>query len=182
MLDWKILAASFAALLVVSSVLVGGFGFSDILEKLSGWMGDSPLGGLVSAPVRNLKSANVTFYPQSFELALESSSFAAGGAAFTDFSGTCIANLSSDELLFTQKDSDLKVSLPLTEITFEGISLGKLSLEGTDFLVTSNSLDTSGQDATLEVLDFSGRITITSKLVRMEGNVTSVKGNGKEIV
>ena len=57
MFDWKILAASFAALLVVSSVLVGGFGFTDILGTLSDWMGESPLSGLVTAPSRGAMRA-----------------------------------------------------------------------------------------------------------------------------
>ena len=182
MLDWKILAASFAALLVVSSVLVGGFGFTDILDTLRDWMGDSPFEGFVTSPLRSSEQASVILYPETFELSLDRTSFSAGDANFTDFSGQMNADLSSGKLEFLQKDTDLTISLSLTEITLDDVSIGKLSLEDTEFHVISNSLDTSGQNATLELSDFSGQITITNERVQMDGNFTSIKGNGKPII
>lgn len=182
MFDWKILAASFAALLVVSSVLVGGFGFSDILDKLQEWMGGSPFGGFVTAPVRDSKPVAIIIFPDTFELSVDKASFAIGDADFQNFTGTIQADLTSDMLTCHQKDTDLKVSLPLSELKIEDVSIGKLYLEDIDFNVISHSLDTHGENSTLEVNDFSGRVTILDELVRLDGNVTAVKGNGKDIV
>ncbi len=182
MLDWKILGASFAALLVVSSVLVGGFGFTDILDTLRDWMGDSPLEGFMTSPIRSSKEASVIIYPQTFELTVNEASFSAGDANFTGFSGQIMADLSSGKLELHQEDTDLAISLLLTTLTVDDVSMGKLSLDGIEFHVISNSLDTSGQNATLEVSDFSGRVTVTNSTVQMDGKFSSIKGNGKSIV
>ncbi len=48
MLDWKIMGAAFAALLIVSAVVVGGtggFGVTDIFDRLMDWLKSSPYGG-----------------------------------------------------------------------------------------------------------------------------------------
>jgi hypothetical protein len=182
MFDWKILAASFAALLVVSSVLVGGFGFTDILDKLNDWLGESPFGGFVAAPVRAVKPVTVILFPEHFELPLEGVSFSSGDASFEGFSGILTANLSSGTVSLTPGDNQFRVTLPLSELAIDDVRIGKLSLEDTDFHVISHALDTSGENVSLEVYDFSGRLSITQELVRLDGNVTSVRGNGKDIV
>jgi hypothetical protein len=176
------MAASFAALLVVSSVLVGGFGFQDILEKVNDWMGDSPLSGLVTSPKTGTKQASVTFYPDFFELSVESASFTAGAAQFKAFTGKIVANLTSDEIELVQSDSNFRATLPLTSASLEDIPIGRVSLEKTTFSVTSRSLETSGQGVPLEIAGFSGDVTITSEQVELNGNFTSITGNGKEIV
>jgi hypothetical protein len=182
MFDWKILAASFAALLVVSSVLVGGFGFTDILDKLNEWLGESPFGGFVAAPVRNTKPVTVIFFPEYFELPVEGVSFSTVDADFEGFTGTLQANLSSNTISFSPGDTQLRVTLPLSDLAIDDVRIGRLSLEDTDFHVISHALDTSGENASLEVYDFSGRLSINQELVRLDGNVTAVRGNGKDIV
>jgi hypothetical protein len=182
MFDWKILAASFAALLVVSSVLIGGFGFTDILGTLSDWMGDSPLSGLVTSPVRSSKEVVVTFQVPSFEASLDSADFEVDDAEFRGFSGTVTANFTSDEIMLAQKDTGFTVLLPLTDITIDDVSMPRLSLEETSFSVVSKSLETSGQNVSLEVTGFSGTLTLTREHVLLDGNVTSVVGNSKDIV
>ena len=182
MLDWKILAASFAALLVVSSVLVGGFGFTDILDKLNEWLGGSPFGGFVAAPLRATKPVTVIFFPDYFELPVDGVSFRAGDADFEDFTGTLEANLSSKTISFFPGDTGFRVTLPLSDLAIDDVKIGRLSLEDMDFHVISHALDTSGENASLEVYDFSGKLSINQELVRLDGNVTAVKGNGKDIV
>ncbi len=182
MFDWKILAASFSALLVVSSVLVGGFGFTDILDKLSDWMGDSPLGGLVVAPVRATKPVTVILFPEYLELPLNDVSFSAGDTCFDDFTGMLHANLSSGTLSFSPGDTRLRVTVPLSDLTIDDVKIGRLSLNDIRFHVISHALDTSGENASLDVYDFSGKLGISQKFIRLDGNVTSVRGNGKDIV
>lgn len=182
MFDWKILAASFAALLVVSSVLVGGFGFGDVLDTLKDWLGDVPFEGFVSSPLSSPKQASVEFSPEFFELPVDGASFSMGSASFTDFSGTLSANLTSDTLDLSPTDSDFKVTLAITEATIEDVSLGHLLLEDTEFQIISNSLETSGQNASLEISDFTGHLTIRTDSILLDGNFSSVKGNGKSII
>ena len=53
MLDWKILAASMVALLVISSLFIGGGGVRDslssILDKISEYLGTSPFSGFLTS-------------------------------------------------------------------------------------------------------------------------------------
>ena len=182
MFDWKILAASFAALLVVSSVLVGGFGFTEVLDTLKDWLGEAPFEGFAISPAMPSKHAIVTFYPETFSLAMESSAFSIGNARFTDFSGDLVANFTSDTLELCQKDTEFRVAMALTEATLEDISLTHILLDDTEFHVTSNSLETSGQNASLEVSDFFGQVTIMDDRIVLAGNFSSIKGNGKPIV
>lgn len=181
MFDWKILAASFAALLVVSSVLVGGFGFSDILGKVNEWMGDSPLEGFVTAPSLSSTPASLTFHPEAFALAVESTDFSSGDLELTSFTGKIKANLTSGELTLIQ-EGGFRATLPLTETTIPKVSLDSLSLESATFSVTSDSLETSGQDVSLEFTGFSGDVTMAPTHITLDGNFTSIVGNGKEII
>jgi hypothetical protein len=182
MLDWKILAASFAALLVVSSVLVGGFGFADILDSIRDWMGGSPFGGFISPTARATRQASIVIFTEYFELPVSGVSFSSGGTDFDGFTGTLRANLSSGTASLSPSDTEFRVTLPLDEISIDGVDIGRLTLEDIDFHVISNDLDISGENASLEVYDFLGRLSINDELVRLDGNVTSVKGNGKDIV
>ncbi len=184
MFDWKIMAASFAALLVVSSVLVGGFGFNDILGQLQDWMGDSPLDGLISAP--NLGGGNnpasVTFFPDSFSMEVSGASFDAGGSSLSSFTGAVSANMSSDQLNLQQADTDLIITAPLTRTVIEDASIASVSLEKTKFTVKSDALETSGDGVSLELRGFTGKVTLTPDSVLLDGNFTSVRGNGKGII
>ena len=182
MFDWKILAASFAALLVVSSVLVGGFGFTDILDKLNEWMGDSPLSGLVTAPSVGSKEATITLHTDSFRISVNQASFTSGESEFTSFTGDVNANLTADTINLVQKDSKFSATLPLAKTILEKVSIAKFSMDETSFSVSSRSLETSGKDVSLEIVGFIGDVTITSEYITLEGNVTSITGNEKVIV
>ena len=183
MLDWKILAASFAALLVVSSVLVGGFGFTDLLNDLKEWIGETPFEGFISLPIDSgSKEAAVTLYPDSFSLDVTGSDFTANGAEFSGFTGTVAANLENGTVELSQSGSDFAVRMDLTRLVIGSVVIDQLTLEDMSFSVESNSLDTSGDNATLEILGFSGTVTLTRASVELSGNFSSVKGNGKVIV
>ena len=184
MFDWKIMAASFAALLVVSSVLVGGFGFTDILDTFKDFLGDVPFEGLVTSPLGGgaSKSAMVSFRADSLSLDLERAEFTADSTSFTDFSGNLQANLTNDVVSLSQIDTDLKISIPLTEVIIQEASLDSLSLADTSFTVSSDSLETSGSNTSLDITGFSGQIKVTSDIVELSGNFSSVRGAGKAIV
>jgi hypothetical protein len=182
MFDWKILAASFAALLVVSSVLVGGSGFTDIFDRLRDFLGGSPLSGLLTAPVGGSRQASVTITQDTMALALESHGFKVYEAEFKDFSGTMNVDFGAEALAFSPSGSSTQVSFPLKAMALEDIKISSLDLEETDFMVVSDGLETSGKEAGLVIRNFSGSITILEGSVRLSGNFTSIEGNGKVIV
>lgn len=185
MLDWKIMAASFAALLVVSSVLVGGSGIpgiSGILDKVDDWMGDSPLSGFITSPVRGSKQASLILYEDPFTLPVSDISFKTGGSSHSGFSGNILINRSSEKLTFSQSDSSFRIEMPLTNLTLNNVKIGRMSLEETKFSVLSSALDTSGESADLDFSDFSGVVELSSQKITLNGNFSSITGNGKPIV
>jgi hypothetical protein len=180
MFDWKILAASFAALLVVSSVLVGGFGFGDILGKLKEWLGESPLGGFVTAPVRGSRQAEIVLTGDVLEIPLEGTDFSIGDAEFRGYTGSIRADFPNDRLEFVSGSGS--VAFPYRGLTIGDMSLGSLTLEDSDFHVLSEGLDTSAEGATLEVQGFTGSLSVGDSSITLDGNVTLIRGNGKDIV
>ncbi len=181
MLDWKILAASFAALLIVSSVLIGGLGFTDIVDSIQDWLGGSPFGGIVDFPEAGSKVASVTIYSTPLSLTLDSPINATiGDASLTGFSGTLTSDL--DESTLSLISESFTLSFPLSNTTLPGIMIGKLLLESADFSVMNDDLETSAENGTLELSDFSGDVTFTKSMTTLSGNFTSIKGNAKQII
>jgi len=181
MFDWKILAASFAALLIVSSVLVGGLGFTDIVDSVRDWLGGSPFGGFVDFPEAGSKAASVTIYSTPLTLDLDSPINASmGDASLTGFSGILISDLNKSTLSF--KNDDFTLTFPTSNTTLDKIMIGKLVLTNADFSVINDDLETSADNGTLDLSDFSGKITFMDDMTIMSGNFTTINGNGKQIV
>jgi hypothetical protein len=181
MLDWKILAASFAALLIVSSVLIGGLGFTDIVDNIRDWLGGSPFGGIVDFPEAGSKAASVTIYSTPLSLLLDSPINATiSDASMTGFSGTLESDL--DESTLSLISEGFTLSFPLSNTTLGDIVIGKLLLENSDFSVMNEDLETSAENGTLELSDFSGEVTFTKGMTTLSGNFTSIKGNNKQII
>jgi len=181
MFDWKILAASFAALLIVSSVLVGGLGFTDIVDSVREWLGGSPFGGFVDFPEAGSKAAAVTIYSSPLTLDLNKPINATiGDVSITGFSGTLISNLDDSTLLF--KSDTFTLTFPVSNTTLDNIMIGKMFLESADFSIMNGDLETSAENGTLEISDFSGRIIFTETAITLSGNFTSISGNNKQIV
>jgi hypothetical protein len=186
MLDWKILAASFAALLVVSSVAFGNFGigdfFSGILDKLNQLLGGgSPFTGLFGRAGAGTE-VNVTLYPDSIYFDPSSVNVTSPAASVHNFGGRLTADLAGGVLYLEEKSSKLSVSFPLANATYtvEGLSFQKLSLSGTRFQLRSNQSDISSQ-GNLEIQGFAGRARISGGSVVLEGNATKITGDSWEI-
>jgi hypothetical protein len=181
MLDWKILAASFAALLIVSSVLIGGLGFTDIVDNIRDWLGGSPFGGIVDFPEAGSKEATVIIYSTPFSFSPDVPINATiGDASMEGFSGIVSADFDALSLEFSSDSFTL--SFPISNITLEDISIGKLELDNADFAVKDGELETSAENGTLEFSDFVGSIAFRDTRATLTGNFTSVKGNAKQII
>ncbi len=72
--------------------------------------------------------------------------------------------------------------MPLQNITIYDIRVDKIFLDETDFSVSSNQLETTGENGTIEIFDFSGKIKFSPDSVELHGNVSMVRGNNKDIV
>jgi hypothetical protein len=189
MLDWKILAAAFAALLVVSSVMVGGFWvggdgggegniLSGILEKINELLGTSPLTGLMSSSGTESKLVRITLFGDNINLKPESPvNLSLGGTDIRNFDG----EMELSEVLVLRV-SGLEVSGDANNITIEGFAFGKAVFQGVDFNVEDQGLNVFADNSTLEVSDFSGKVRVFRGSVLLEGNVSMVKGNHKVIV
>jgi hypothetical protein len=177
MLDWKILAASFAALLVLSSVLLGGFGIGDFLagaaEKVRELLGGAPFSGLFTGRGSPEQQITLALFPENFTLVPDSAvAIIIGDMQLNDFAGEIGIHFDSNELILDEKESSLSISLPITETEIKQVSLASLKVENAVFDVAPTI---STENGTIEVTRFSGTVTITEKSVEFLGNVSSIK-------
>ncbi len=188
MLDWKILGASVAALLIASTVLVSGaggmdFGLGDIFERITEWLKSSPFGGFFQSPVASLYEVDITLYPKTYTLkTISTVNLSVDSVDLIEFNGYIDSDFINKKLVFRQDSTPLKIEMPLKNITISSIKVDRIYLDDTDFVVTSNELDTSGQNATIEITDFSGDIQFYPDYVEFHGNVSMIKGNNNDIV
>jgi len=186
MLDWKILAAAFAALLIASTVLVGssgGFGITDIFDRIVDWLKSSPFGGFFQAPIASVHEVDIILHPKTYALKTSSNiNITTDSIELVDFNGNIEVDFQTETLVFKETNTPLNIKMPLKNITIHEIRIDKILLEDTDFLVSSNQLDTSGENGTIEIYDFFGELGFNPDSVELHGNVSMVKGNNKEIV
>jgi hypothetical protein len=181
--------AAFAALLVVSSVMIGGFWgsgdgegegniLSGILERINDLLGTSPLTGFMSSSEAESKLVRITLFGDNINLKPDSPvNLSLGGTDIRNFDG----EMEVSEVLVLRV-SGLEVSGDANNITIEEFAFGKASFSGVDFNVEDQGLNVFADNSTLDVSDFSGKAIIFRGSVLLEGNVSMVKGNNKVIV
>lgn len=176
MLDWKILAASFVALLVVSSVLLGGLGigdfFSDLINKVGEWLGSSPFGGFLSAPRAETKEINIVLYPPNISLAPDSTvNISTDAVTLTDFKGEINADFKDRTLVFRESGSSLVVETELKTLVIPNLRIKRMEFEN---LIFDIKPDITGGNGSIEIHDFLGKGTITARGVEFQGNVSGM--------
>jgi len=174
MIDWKILASAFIALLVVSFILMEGFGttsfFSGTLGSIGEWFGSSPFGDLVPVADARGKHVNIMLYTDN--LTLESSGeigIETGTVNMTGFSGSIHVDFERGNLVLAESETKLKVTVPIKNIRMSGFTLDKLSLENSRFAIEP---DISTENGTIEIKDFFGSVTAKENGLELDGNVT----------
>jgi len=183
MFDWKILGATFAALIVVSTLFVGGFGikdfFSQIFEKISEWLGSSPFSGF-----QHTKSTHVhfTLYPENFVFSPDSPiNITLSTMKINNFKGKINTHFKNNTLLFSEDQTDLKIETEIQNFVAPEVSLKELVFKG-KFIVTSTGSNITAENETISVYNFLGVVSLQNKSIVFSGNVTKIKGRDWEII
>ena len=179
LLEWKILAAVFAILIVASSALVGNSGIKDTFLNSTGnigdWLGGSPFGSIFSTPEKGTVAVAITLKAGSIGLVMESPvNVTAGDAKMENFKGPVSFDFDAGTSSFVLDGSDFTIEKKLEETTITGVSMKELVLEGIDFVVKSENTEITGSGEKIEIYDFAGDIYVNDSVV-LTGNVSLVK-------
>jgi len=177
MLDWKILAASFAALLFISSALIGGgsaFGigdtFSGIMDKISQWLGGSSVS--LSTPeegqeVEILITPNILIIPIETDTTINIDS-----VTMKDFSGEIIVDYENEVVNFMS--NDMEISTPLQEIKIKETEINKLILEEITVEIIHDEWSEKTEKSKVEIVGFVGDIEIMVDMISLKGTVSNI--------
>ncbi|MBL7160281.1 MAG: hypothetical protein ISS93_00310 [Candidatus Aenigmarchaeota archaeon] len=177
MLDWKILAASIAALLFISSIFIGGLGirdtFSGIIEKISEYLDTSPFTGMIPAAAPSGGSGEVTILLSPPELTLVPDSpttLKSGETVFSGFEGQITLNLPDKTVALSS--GSLEITFPLQSLELESLEINSLSLEGIPMEIKPEISTDSGN---LQLQGFTGSATATPEGLELTGKVSSLR-------
>lgn len=178
MLDWKILAASMVALLVISSLFIGGGGVRDslssILDKISEYLGTSPFSGFLTSD-NNVeavgdKPVSLLLSPDTLSLVPdEPATLTFGDTIYTDFQGIIILSFENKDV--TLKTDSVQISFPLTRLDIT-LTLNSLELENTRFHIEP---DLSTDEGSLSLVGFQGEAIATPEGLQLDGTATSLR-------
>jgi hypothetical protein len=182
MLEWKILAAIFAVLIVLSSALVSNTGIKDFFLNSTGDFGDSIQGSpfdwfssLFSTPQKEVNAVEIKLITGNITLEMGSPvNITAGTSNILNFKGSVSLNFRENSSTFQPADSDIRLDTELEKTVIKEVRFSKLVLQNIDFVVTSEKTNITGSDDKIEIYDFSGDITVTDHIL-LSGNVTKVK-------
>jgi hypothetical protein len=178
LLEWKILAAIFAVLIVVSSALVGSPGIRDFFMNSTGnlgdWMAESPLGSFFSTPQKGTTRVLIKLIADNMTLALETPvNISAGKSSISNFRGEARFDFKGNSSEFIPRGSDIRLSTELVPTAIRDVKISKLILNDVGFVVTSEKTNITGSGDDIEIYDFSGDIQVTDHVL-LDGNVSKV--------
>lgn len=183
MLEWKILAAAFSALIVISMVLVGNSDLKDrfgsIVGKLSDWLGGTP----VSLPGGIGKSSSsivsVTLYPNNFTLNPDTKlNLTLGDSYFENFNGQVSFDFQANKIYLKEKSSSFTVSSPIQDFVMQDFKISRLTLSGMKFTVQSVQSNITNENGSLDIQGFQGIFSVGNSSINLYGNVTKITGDG----
>lgn len=182
MLDWKILGGVFAALLLVSAVLVSSSKtsdfFSDISNKINEWLKKSPFGGFFEIPVKSVNPVEFTFYPEQFELKPDNFvNITLGNSTIFNFRGIFYLDLKENKFEIKETGSSLIIRPSNAGFVINDLKIGKLALTDMKFNVQSEKVNITVENSTVEIFDFIGNGMIEGNGIKLIGNVSKVKGD-----
>jgi hypothetical protein len=178
MLEWKIIAAAFSAILVISILLAGNSGsdmFGGIFGRLTEWLGANPVqlpGGKSGSNI-----VIIELFPKNFTLNPGYKlNLSLGESRFENFNGDVSVDFQSGKVSLQEKGSSFIVSSPLQTLSIQEISLSKLSYQG-KFALHSKT-DISSENGTMQIQGFSGSFSLGNSSIILSGNVTKITGEG----
>ena len=175
MIDWRILAASVGALVVVSSIFIGGIGgnfFPDILDNLSDWLGSSPFGGFFSSPNLKTYEVDITLYPD--EISLEPDlkiNLSSDDTKINDFKGVLKFNFNEQKIFLEETGTSLKFELPLKNIEIDNLKLNSFFIDNINLRIAPDIISENGS---VQLQNFYGKLTVTSESMKFKGNVSKI--------
>lgn len=177
-LEWRILAAVFAILIVLSSALTLNTGLKDFILGLGGNLGDlfrgSPLSPGISLAAGQIP-VEIRLYGENITLSLDSPvNITSGGSAIENFRGSAIFNLTGRSSVLIPAGSDARITMETKDMLIRGVSIPLLRLSGIDFSVTSEQTNITTPKGDIEIQGFSGDMR-ASNFLMLFGNVTKVK-------
>lgn len=190
MLDWRMVGASFAALVVVSSIFAGsasgaGSGVTDILSniinQIQDWFKSSPLEGVLGGATPHTKQIHTTvyIYPDSITIEpVQPLEFSFQDISFQNFEGEINANFADNELSFNVKDSDLQLNASTGSLVLEDLEIMSLQVTESKFSIEPNMTADNG---TLNMKGFSGMAFLGTDHIKLEGNFTSLEAQIGEL-
>ncbi|MBI4021241.1 MAG: hypothetical protein HY369_03290 [Candidatus Aenigmarchaeota archaeon] len=171
MLDWKILAASFVALLVISAVFLGNFGVSDFLSDLIGKAGGaingSPFGG--SPASGDGKPVALILHPATLTLQPDQPvTVHAGETVITGFTGDLAFDFTNLTVRLTAEK--LSISFPIDQVEVSSLAMKDFAVEGMKLEIEPDIATDAGS---VDVGGFDGTAVATPEGLRLVGAVTS---------
>jgi hypothetical protein len=182
MLEWKILAAIFAVLIVVSSALVSNTGIKDFFMNTTGDFEDSTSGSpldwltsFFSTPEKGTNPVMIKLMTGNMSLDIGTPvNITAGTAGIANFKGAVELDFRKNSTIFMPSGSEIRLDMGLEGTEIRNVRITKLILRGIDFVVTSEKTNITASDDDIEIYDFLGDIIITD-YVLLKGNVSKVK-------
>jgi hypothetical protein len=179
MLEWKILAAIFAVLIVSSSALISNSGIKDLFMNSTGslgdWMQGNPFGSIFSTPEKSIHVVTITLHADNINLDIESPvNITVGESSIKNFRGKAGFDFWKNTSHLLPSESAITIEMPMEKTVIKDFGIKKLVLEEVDFVVKSEKTDISASGERIEIYDFYGDVTITDA-VELSGNVSMVK-------
>lgn len=181
MLEWKILAAAFSALLIVSIALVGNTGVKDLFGDLAGritdWMGGSPIS--IPGGKAGTNAVLIILYPKNFTLKPETKlNLTLGESYFENFNGEVFVDFESGKISLKEKGSSFSVSSPIQPFAIQDLKISNLQLAGMKFSLQSSQSSINNENGTMNIQGFLGTFSIGNSTITLQGNVTKITGDG----
>ncbi len=186
MLDWKIMAASFVSLLLVSSVIFAGTGqgggiFGDILDSLKGWLEQSPFSSVFSSTPAAQKQVHIFLYPGSLTFSPSAPlNMTYDNTVVEHFSGSLTADFNEEYLLLQSSAGDMSIKMPLSEAMVTGFQTSFTS-DSLSFTVIGPESNITGTNTSIDIVSFRGILRIHQDSLELQGNATRVRGNDWEM-
>lgn len=183
LLEWKILAALFAVLIVASSAFlgntdIGGSLFNSTGGGMGGW--ENPFGSLFTKPQDENGSNAVAIDIYAGKVRLDFLSpvnITTGVSQIANFAGSAEFDFETNTTLFIQSGSDMTIMKATENTRISGAAMKNIILESADYTVSSGDSNTTATADRIEIDDFAGVVEVSGNL-RLEGTVSSVS-NGE---
>ncbi|MBU0953672.1 MAG: hypothetical protein KKA90_04635 [Nanoarchaeota archaeon] len=180
MIDWKILAAAFVALLLISGVLISNFGaqqgeegafFGNPGAQLSDWLTNTPfeLPFGSSGPGPTIATVTVTLHTPTTTIEPTKTVNISGPVSLNGFLGS-ISFTSGDTIELAQKGQPLAVTIPWGDFFIEHAEIGTFMFDGSFAILPNISIT----DGSFDMRNFEGSITVTGDDVVFVGDVSKL--------